>query len=59
MTVTLDGRVYDVVLTYAGRPLVIVQRGPRMWREAPAQAAARVLAGFQRPVLRVVGGTGA
>ena len=51
MNVTLAGQTYAVVMTVDGQQIVIVQRGPAMWRVARAVDAARVLAGLQ---LRIV-----
>lgn len=51
MNITLFGQVYAVVLTIDGQKLVIVQRGPWMWRVASDKDAARVLAGL---TLRIV-----
>ena len=51
MTITLYGQTYTIVLTMQGQPIVIVQRGPAMWRVAKAVDAAKVLAGLH---LRIV-----
>lgn len=57
MTVTLNNTTYEVCLALNGRPTVLVQKGPSMWRLAPPETAAKILAGLWISPLRVVSAT--
>lgn len=53
MLITLNREIFAIV-EFEGAPMVIVQRGPRMWRPARPALARSILAGLTVPVVRIV-----
>ena len=47
---------HRVVQTSDGETIVITERRPNWWVQAPADVTEKVLAGLRRPVLRVIEG---